>query len=175
MRKGVFLLAISYALLVSCSSAVSLADNYTEDENYYDPTLPSPQFARTSLTLPQSYSEEEMDDIWTNSTEVVAPENSSQGSIWWNNTPSSGWSNTGFNSFNRPGSSFSFFGGMGPMFNPWSPWNNPAWVWNNGWGIGNTYGQGYGWNNGWNNGWGWHDPYGWNNGWKSGWGDGYDP
>ena len=93
-------------------------DNYAEDENYYDPTLPSPQFARTSLTLPQSYSEEELDDIWTNSTEVVAPENSSQGSIWWNNTPSSGWSNTGFNSFNRPGSSFSFFGGMGPMFNP---------------------------------------------------------
>ena len=87
MRKGVFLLAISYALLVSCSSAVSLADNYAEDENYYDPTLPSPQFARTSLTLPQSYSEEELDDIWTNSTEVVAPENSSQGSIWWNNTP----------------------------------------------------------------------------------------
>ena len=81
MRKGVFLLAISYALLVSCSSAVSLADNYAEDENYYDPTLPSPQFARTSLTLPQSYSEEELDDIWTNSTEVVAPENSSQGSI----------------------------------------------------------------------------------------------
>ena len=40
MRKGVFLLAISYALLVSCSSAVSLADNYAEDENYYDPTLP---------------------------------------------------------------------------------------------------------------------------------------
>ena len=33
MRKGVFLLAISYALLVSCSSAVSLADNYAEDEN----------------------------------------------------------------------------------------------------------------------------------------------
>jgi hypothetical protein len=64
---------------------VSLADNYAEDENYYDPTLPSPQFARTSLTLPQSYSEEELDDIWTNSTEVVAPENSSQGSIWWNN------------------------------------------------------------------------------------------
>ncbi len=73
MRKGVFLLAISYALLVSCSSAVSLADNYAEDENYYDPTLPSPQFARTSLTLPQSYSEEELDDIWTNPTEVVAP------------------------------------------------------------------------------------------------------
>ncbi len=171
MRKGVFLLAISYALLIGCSSAVSLADNYAEDENYYDPTLPSPQFARTSMTLSQSYSEEELDDIWTNSSEVIVPENSSQGGILWNNTPSSGLSNTGFNSFNRPGSSFSFFGGTGSMINQWSPWNNPAWVLNNGWGMGYTYGPGYGWNNG----WGWHDPFGWNNGWNNGWGYSYDP
>ena len=54
---------ISCLVLTSCSNAISLIDNFAEDENYYDPTLPSPQFARTSLSLPHVYTEEDMDAL----------------------------------------------------------------------------------------------------------------
>ena len=143
MNKGRVLLAISYALLVGCNSAVSLADNYAEDENYYDPTLPSPQFARTSLTMPQGYSEVELDNIWTDAPEVVAPENSGSDNIWWNSSSNSGWSNTGLNSYQTPGVNFSFF----RTIDQCSAIS---------FGISMMLG-------GWNQGWGYNDPYSWNN------------
>ena len=55
--KGVLLLGISYALLTACGTHVSLTENYFEDENFYNPTLPSPQFALESLKSTDIYSE----------------------------------------------------------------------------------------------------------------------
>ena len=174
MRKGIFLLVISCLVLTSCSNAISLADNFAEDENYYDPTLPSPQFARTSLSLPHVYTEEDMDGFWTDSSET-----STRASNHLNNTglygsPGSNW---GVGNNSQFGGPFSFFGGNGSIFNPWSAGNSSPWFLNNGWGYNN------GWNSyhtSWNNGWGhgMYDPYsyGWNPygnscGWNNGWGN----
>lgn len=61
--KGVLLLGISYALLTACGTHVSLTENYYEDENFYNPTLPSPQFALESLKSTDIYSELDYDQF----------------------------------------------------------------------------------------------------------------
>ena len=174
MKKSSFLLVISYALLVSCGNAVSLAQNFEEDENYYDPTLPSPEFARTALTLPEVYSENQLDEIWTDSTKVVAPQHSKSGGFWWRNN--SGWSNTGMNAA-YGNQRFSPFASGSSFAYSYSPWNSPSWMWNDNWGGVNGYGYGY---YPWmfnSNPWGYHNGYhpntfGNNNGWNSGWNNG---
>lgn len=180
MRKGIFLLVISCLVLTSCSNAISLADNFAEDENYYDPTLPSPQFARTSLSLPHVYTEEDMDGFWTDTSETSTRPSDNSNSTGLYGSPGSNW---GIGNNTHFGGPFSFFGGYGPMFNPWSSGNNPYWLSNYGWGIGNSWGYNNGWNSyhtSWNNGWGYgiYDPYsyGWNPygnswGWNNGWGN----
>ncbi len=91
MRKGIFLLVISCLVLTSCSNAISLADNFAEDENYYDPTLPSPQFARTSLSLPHVYTEEDMDGFWTDSSETSTRASNHSNNTGLYGSPGSNW------------------------------------------------------------------------------------
>ena len=123
---------ISCLVLTQCT-----ADNFAEDENYYDPTLPSPQFARTSLSLPHVYTEEDMDGFWTDSSETITRASNHSNNTGLYGSPGSNW---GVGNNSQFGGPFSFFGGYGSIFNPWSVGNSSPWFLNNGWGY----------NNGWN-------------------------
>ena len=53
---------------------MSLTENYFEDENFYNPTLPSPQFALESLKSTDIYSELDYDQFWDTTAQAVTSE-----------------------------------------------------------------------------------------------------
>jgi len=173
MKKVLLLSGISYLLLVSCSTSVSLTDNYFEDENYHNPTLPLPLFALPNNgTSPEDLGEDDLDIIWQGTT---------ANGYNFPNTPTytqSYWT-TGFGRINSPYWSINSMGSWDTF-----GWNNPMGLspWGNFWmpmgfnplGMGgygydpygynpygyNPYGYGYGYGYGYN-------PYSWNNGWAN--------
>ena len=173
MKKVLLLSSISYLLLVSCGTSVSLTENYFEDENYYNPELPLPSYALKSQTPSNSYSESDYDAIWQGST---------ANGYDFPNTPSYGrnnyWTN-GFGRINAPLWTINSMGswstrgwnnnGFGMGLSPWSPmWMNPYAFDPYGY---DPYGYNYGYNPYGYNPYG-YNPYGyngwgWNNGWSS--------
>jgi len=164
MKKVLLLSSISYLLLVSCGTSVSLTENYFEDENYYNPELPIPTYALKKEAPSNGYSESDYDAIWQGTT---------SNGYAFPNTPTYGRQNYWTNGFGRIHAplwtinsmgSWSTFGwnnnAMG--MSPWSAmWMNPyaydpygydPYSYNYGY---NTYGynpygfNGWGWNNGW--------------------------
>lgn len=172
MKKVLLLSGISYLLLVSCGTSVSLTENYFEDENYYNPTLPLPLFALPSNgTGLEELGEENLDAIWQGNTAngYNFPNTPTYSQNYWSN--GFGRINSPYWSINSMGS-WNTFGwnsqmGISPWGNFWMPMGF------NSLGMGgfgydpygyNPYGYNpfgynpYGYNYGYN-------PYGWNNGW----------
>lgn len=169
MKKVLLLGSISYLLLVSCGTSVSLTDNYFEDENYYNPTLPLPPFALPNNgPALEELGEDNLDAIWQGTT---------ANGYDFPNTPTytQNYWTTGFGRINSP---YWFINSMG-SWNTFG-WNSPTGPspWNNFWmpmgfnslGMGgfgydpygyNPYGYNpYSYNYGYN-------PYSWNNGWAN--------
>ena len=169
MKKVLLLGSISYLLLVSCGTSVSLTDNYFEDENYYNPTLPLPLFALPNNgPALEELGEDNLDAIWQGTT---------ANGYNFPNTPTytQNYWTTGFGRINGP---YWFINSMG-SWNTFG-WNSPTGLspWGNFWmpmgfnslGIGgfgydpygyNPYGYNpYSYNYGYN-------PYSWNNGWAN--------
>lgn len=177
MKKVLLLSGISYLLLVSCGTSVSLTENYFEDENYYNPTLPLPLFALTNNgPAMEEYSEENFDDIWQGSTakgyNFPNTPTYRQTTYWTNgfgriNSPY--WSINAMGSWNTFGWNSAM--GLSPWGNFWMPMGyNPfgmggfgydPYGYNpygyNAYGY-NPYGYGYGYG---------YNPYGWSNGWAN--------
>ena len=177
MKKVLLLSGISYLLLVSCGTSVSLTENYFEDENYYNPTLPLPLFALPNNgTGLEELGEENLDAIWQGNTAngYNFPNTPIYSQNYWSN--GFGRINSPYWSINSMGS-WNTFGwnsqmGLSPWGNFWMPMGF------NSLGMGglgydpygyNPYGYSpfgynpYGYNPySYNYG---YNPYGWNNGW----------
>ena len=177
MKKVLLLSGISYLLLVSCGTSVSLTENYFEDENYYNPTLPLPLFALPNNgTGLEELGEENLDAIWQGNTAngYNFPNTPTYSQNYWSN--GFGRINSPYWSINSMGS-WNTFGwnsqmGLSPWGNFWMPMGF------NSLGMGglgydpygyNPYGYSpfgynpYGYNPySYNYG---YNPYGWNNGW----------
>ena len=186
MKKHLLFVGLSYALLTACWTPVSLTDNYFEDENYYNPTLPSPNFAAPSSSptpsddLPMDYGQYwgDNNDL-DQGAEVIRPGGGFNGN----------WSpSMRINSINAP--SFwqwrlmqqqFMFGNTPYGFNPYS--RNNMWqggMWNDPWNFyDHSYGNGwqdpwnpFGYGYGYGYGFGYGNPYGWNNSYGNGWSNG---
>lgn len=183
MKKVLLLSGISYLLLVSCGTSVSLTDNYFEDENYYDPTLPLPLFALPNNgPALEELGEDDLDAIWQGTTAngYNFPNTPTYTRNYW--TTGFGRINSPYWSINSMGS-WNTFGWNSPMgLSPWGNFWMPMGY--NSLGMGgfgydpygynpnsytpygynpygyNPYMYGYGYGYGYN-------PYGWNNGWAS--------
>ena len=165
MKKPILLLFISSLMLSSCGSSVSLTENYYEDENYYNPTLPAPRFANAKAMGSidnEPYMDEDFALIWEGEQPFVSAPLQGSNNNWWNNgrsywTPGFGtfyyprWNNgIGFNSWNSMGGHQYGYNGIG--YDPYG--------WNNGMGMGGFAPYNFGpagWNNGWTMG---YNPYG---------------
>ena len=177
MKKVLLLSGISYLLLVSCGTSVSLTENYFEDENYYNPTLPLPLFALPNNgTGLEELGEENLDAIWQGNTANGHnfPNTPTYSQNYWSN--GFGRINSPYWSINSMGS-WNTFGwnsqmGLSPWGNFWMPMDF------NSLGMGGLGYDPYGYNPyGYNpfgyNPYGYnpysynygYNPYGWNNGW----------
>jgi hypothetical protein len=175
MKKGILLIGISYWALVSCGSSASLTENYYEDENFYNPALPFPEFALNPNVTNNPYKEDDYVTIWEKgeSAPYYAPENATS-NHWWNS--SRGTWTTGFGSFQNPyyGANFGtpwYLYGMSNAYGISAPWNYNMYP---GYGY-SPYGYGYdpygyGYNpyafgyNPYSYGWGYGTNFGSNNG-----------
>ena len=122
MKKVLLLSGISYLLLVSCGTSVSLTDNYFEDENYYDPTLPLPLFALpNNAPVLEELGEDDLDAIWQGTTAngYNFPNTPTYTQNYW--TTGFGRINSPYWSINSMGS-WNTFGWNSPM--GLSPWGN---------------------------------------------------
>jgi hypothetical protein len=122
MKKVLLLSGISYLLLVSCGTSVSLTDNYFEDENYYDPTLPLPLFALPNNgPALEELGEDDLDAIWQGTTAngYNFPNTPTYTQNYW--TTGFGRINSPYWSINSMGS-WNTFGWNSPM--GLSPWGN---------------------------------------------------
>ena len=177
MKKVLLLSGISYLLVVSCGTSVSLTENYFEDENYYNPTLPLPLFALPNNgTGLEELGEENLDAIWQGNTAngYNFPNTPTYSQNYWSN--GFGLINSPYWSINSMGS-WNTFGwnsqmGLSPWGNFWMPMGF------NSLGMGGLGYDPYGYNPyGYNpfgyNPYGYnpysynygYNPYGWNNGW----------
>lgn len=184
MKKHLLFLGLSYALLSACGTPVSLTENYFEDENYYNPALPSPHFSAASIpnTPSPPNADLDFDRYWSQDNDRVTEDQFNQGIR--------GGMNNGFGAmppYPLAGTSFWQWRLMQQhfMFNS-NSWNNPYYgnsMWHDPWNpYGNAWGMGY--VNNWNHLWyplgnyGWYDPwnpYGFGLGYGNGYGYGSNP
>ncbi|CAI8353595.1 MAG: Uncharacterised protein [Cryomorphaceae bacterium] len=178
MKKHLLFVGLSYALLTACSTPVSLTDNYFEDENYYNPTLPSPYFAgATTPSASDDPQQMDYDALWGDDNDfsqnapVVRPQGGNTHFSWGFSPGMSAISGSSFWRWRLMQQNYMYgttpygfqpFQGGGQWHNnmwqdPWSPqWN--TFGYSSGWGSNgwydpwNPYGNGWG-NNGWNNPW----------------------
>ena len=177
MKKVLLLNGISYLLLVSCGTSVSLTENYFEDENYYNPTLPLPLFALPNNGAGlEELGEENLDAIWQGNTAngYNFPNTPTYSQNYWPNR--FGRINSPYWSINSMGS-WNTFGwnsqmGLSTWGNFWMPMGFNS-LGMGGFGY-DPYGYNpYGYNPFGYNPYGYnpysynygYNPYGWNNGW----------
>lgn len=166
MKHFIPVLVSTSLLLYSCGSRVDLTTNYQENENYYNPALPSPHEVRNGTYLTSNtdqWSDQDLENFWEGGdVPVVSPNGAlTRGNLF--NTPLS---------LNSWGTSW---GGTYPSYGSWE---------NNYYSDDIGFTDHYGWDNGWNAGWGtfwnpyytlwnsgsnyyghqsyYHDPYGYN-------------
>ncbi|HBB81514.1 MAG TPA: hypothetical protein DCZ98_06765, partial [Cryomorphaceae bacterium] len=167
MKNGVLLLGISYALLTACGTNVSLTENYFEDENFYNPSLPSPQFALESLKSNDIYSELDYDQFWDTTGQVMT----SKTGVNTGRSNRGGYGISTNSSFIQT-NSFGWGQGLGygiphmfgsTWYNPWQL--GPSNYWNEfmfgGYGHNSLNPYPYGFSN---NGYGYNNGFGYNNG-----------
>ena len=117
---------------------MSLTDNYFEDENYYNPTLPIPLFALPNNgPALEELGEDDLDAFWqgTTSNGYSFPNTPSYTQNYW--TTGFGRITSPYWSINSMGS-WNTFGwnspmGLSPWGNFWMPMGYNPYGWNNGW------------------------------------------